>query len=99
MTETQFKTLVQRYLDTINAYHVKQHGNRFTRSGVPDILICYKGKFIGLELKVDKNKPSELQKYHIDKIKNAGGIGLVIYPADFEGFKKFMERVGSDETK
>jgi len=93
LTETQFKNQVQKYLNSINAYHVKQHGNRFTKSGVPDILVCLKGKFIGLELKVGKNKPSQLQLYNIDQIQKAGGVGMVLYPEGFEMLKILCEEL------
>lgn len=91
--ETKFKTQVMRYLNQIGAYTVKQHGNMFTKKGVPDLLICLKGRFIALELKAENGKPSELQIYQIYQIKQAGGISLVLYPKDFELLKQICEEV------
>lgn len=54
------------------------------------MIICCNGYFIGLEVKASKGKPSELQNWNIDKIKQAGGIGLILYPKDFEKFKELI---------
>lgn len=86
--ETKFLKEVQKFLDSIGAYTVKQHGNMYSQVGIPDLLICYKGKFIALELKSEKGKPSPLQLRNIDLIKAAGGDARVLYPKDFESFKK-----------
>lgn len=86
--ETKFLKEVQKFLDSIGAYYVKQIGSMFSQSGIPDLLICYKGKFIALELKSEKGKPSPLQLRNIDLIKAAGGNARVLYPKDFESFKK-----------
>jgi len=91
--ETTFKNTVQRYLNQIGAYSVKQHGNMFTKKGVPDLLVCLNGHFIALELKAENGHASELQLYQINKIKEAGGIALLLYPKDFENFKKICEEV------
>jgi hypothetical protein len=62
------------------------------KSGIPDILCCIKGKFIALELKAENGKASALQKYNIDKINKCGGLGYILYPDQFEQFKKEMEQ-------
>lgn len=48
------------------------------KSGVPDIICCYKGKFIAIECKAGKNKPTALQEKELAEIRSAGGIALVI---------------------
>lgn len=47
-------------------------------NGIPDIICCYKGLFIGLELKQEKGRATELQKKKLDAINNAGGIGVIV---------------------
>lgn len=47
-------------------------------SGVPDILACYKGKFIGIETKANGNTPTALQQKHLRDISITGGLSLVI---------------------
>lgn len=44
------------------------------RMGVPDLLICVNGRFVAVELKAAGRKPTELQRFTLDKITHAGGI-------------------------
>ena len=48
------------------------------RSGVPDIVCCYKAHFIAIECKAGKNKPTPLQEREIELIKATGGIAMVV---------------------
>ena len=48
------------------------------RSGVPDIVCCYMGNFVGIECKAGSNKPTELQNRELEAIRLAGGAALVI---------------------
>ena len=89
--EKIFERRVRKYLDSIGAWHIKIWGNAFQRSGVPDIIGCIKGKFFALEIKAEKGHPSELQLYEIRKIKESGGYARVLYPKEFESFKKEFE--------
>lgn len=45
-------------------------------AGIPDIICCYKGRFLGLEVKQPSGRLTELQKRTIEKINAAGGIAL-----------------------
>jgi len=49
------------------------------RSGIPDIIALYEGKFIAIEVKTDKGKISKLQEYNLDIIKDKGGYATVVY--------------------
>lgn len=51
-------------------------------AGIPDIIACVDGKFYGFEVKVGTGQPTELQKSTIRKIKNAGGIAIVVRSVD-----------------
>lgn len=50
----------------------------FGNSGVPDFLVCYRGRFIGIECKANGGKPTALQTKNLDEIDSAGGVALVI---------------------
>lgn len=80
--ETKLQRDVQDYLESIGAYRFKVHGSVYMRAGIPDIIVCLKGRFIGIETKDGNNTPSELQKAHIRQIKKAGGIGFVAYSVE-----------------
>lgn len=76
-TEKKIENEIKKYLKSIGAYFVKHHGNKFSRVGVPDILVCHLGLFYGIEVKAPDEEPSELQKYNIREIKKAGGIAFI----------------------
>ena len=51
-------------------------------AGIPDIICCYKGKFISFEVKTETGQPTELQKATIKKIQKAGGVAMVVRSVD-----------------
>ena len=91
--EKAFENKIKAYLKSIGAYFIKTHGDRFSRVGTPDIIACVNGHFVAVEVKAENGKPSELQIYHIAQINKAGGYGVILYPKDFEGFKKICENL------
>ena len=90
-SEKTFENKVKLYLKQKGAYFIKTHGDRFSKVGVPDLIVCYKGLFIGIELKAPNGKPSELQLYNLREIEKSGGISYLLYPKYFEKFKKDLE--------
>ena len=91
--EKNYENKIKAYLKSKGAYFVKYFGCGYTQAGVPDILCCYKGKFIAIEVKAQKGRVSELQKYNIEQIQKAGGIAFVSRPSDFEEFKKMLDKI------
>lgn len=64
------------WLKDHDIYNLNTHGNSFERRGRPDILICHRGRFIGLELKKGaESRPTPLQLRHLEEIRENGGIG------------------------
>lgn len=61
--------------------------------GIPDLILCLKGKFIAIELKKEDGKPSELQLYNIEKIKQSGGQAFILRPSEFEKFKEEVLKI------
>jgi hypothetical protein len=53
-------------------------GTGYGNSGVPDFLVCMKGRFVSIEAKAGKGKPTLLQEDNMRRIREAGGIALVI---------------------
>lgn len=86
-SETAFKQKIERWLESIGAWYIKYWaGSKYTKEGVPDILACIKGKFYGIELKADRGRPTLLQIVNLRKIREAGGVGVLLYPKDFSQF-------------
>ena len=92
-TEKSYENKIKTYVKSIGAYFIKTHGDRFSKVGTPDILACVNGKFVAVEVKGEKGKPSELQLYHIEQIQKAGGHSFLLYPKDFEDFKNFCKNL------
>jgi Holliday junction resolvase len=63
-----------------NCFFFKVHGSGYQKSGIPDLIGCINGLFIGIEVKDSKNKSygaTELQLHIIELIEGAGGIAGV----------------------
>ena len=78
MTEQVIQKSIIKYLKTIS-YVVKIVSA--SKSGVPDILISYKGSFIAFEVKTPdtKDDTSDLQEYNIREIVKNGGLAFVVW--------------------
>lgn len=91
--EKTFENQIKKYLTEYGIWHVKYFANGFTKSGIPDILACCNGHFLAIEVKAENGKPSELQLYHIEKIKQSGGHAVIVKPSQFEDLKKLIEEL------
>lgn len=97
-TEKQFENKVKNFLEEQECWFIKYWGGAaYTKSGIPDLLICCNGYFLGVELKGENGKPSELQLWNIEKIRQAKGIGFVLYPNQFEEFQNFIMKLKTRE--
>jgi hypothetical protein len=76
--ESLVKKKIHAILKSRGAYHVNYIGGISANNGTPDILACLHGRFIGIEAKAGKNKPTDLQTLNLKRIDAAGGLALVI---------------------
>lgn len=76
--ESKVKAKIHALLKAHGAYAVNYIGGISANNGTPDILACLNGRFIGIEAKADKNKPTDLQTLNLKRIHEAGGLALVI---------------------
>ena len=83
MTEADLTRKLIKYLKSQGAYAVKIHGNMYT-AGLPDIVGCYHGIFLGLEVKKPGREKTltRLQARTLDDIKEAGGVSCVVTDVD-----------------
>ena len=91
--EKNFENKIKKFLKENGCWFVKYFANRNTRSGVPDILACVNGYFVAIEVKGENGKPSELQLWNRDKIREAGGIAIVLYPEQFDEFVRLIDEL------
>jgi len=76
--EKKVKTKVVAILKEFGAYYFYPVAGGYGASGVPDIICCYKGRFIGIECKAGKGKTTALQEKNIAQIIATGGKAIVV---------------------
>lgn len=87
--ENKFKQQVKRELDKLpfTYYFIKEAK---AIRGIPDVVGCCNGRLFGWELKRSYSEASKrtgrivLQRYVLDKINAAGGIGRIVHPDNLE---------------
>ena len=97
--EKAIEKRIKEYLKTKNdLFYWKEHGGMYTTAGIPDLIVCYKGRFIALEVKTPIGKPTVLQNVAIRKINEAGGIAAIV--RSVEDAKVVIESVegGTNES-
>lgn len=98
MKEKEFEYRVKSFLKEQHCWVLKTWSNGIQRDGVPDLLVCCNGYFLGVELKNEVGTPSPLQLWNIEQIREADGIGLVLYPDQFEDFKHMIKLLKADNV-
>lgn len=77
--EAAVKAAIKKILDEVGAYYVMYVPVGYgANKGTPDFLVCHQGRFIGIEAKAGKGKTTALQELAIAKIRDAGGIAVVV---------------------
>ena len=76
---------------TAGVYDSKRQTYRMAaKKGVADILACYKGRFIAIEVKIGADKLSPEQTGFLKNIEYYGGLSFVA--KDFESFKDWFTK-------
>ena len=96
--EAKVKKGVVNQLRNLGAYYFYPVTGGYGRSGVPDIVGCYKGKFFGIECKAGKNTPTPLQQINLDDIEKQDGIALVINEKNMHSVRDLITG-DTDENK
>ena len=82
--ESKLSRQIQEELRLEGWFCFKVHGNEYTMNGLPDIIVCAEGLFIGLETKMpDKRSNVSKDQTRIHrKIRDAGGAAVVVCSPD-----------------
>lgn len=92
MKEQDYQKRLVNELEKRGAYVVKVVAA--SKKGVPDILACYKGYFMGIEVKTPTTRStvSKLQEYNLAQIVKAGGLSVVaVYVEDIESLLRAID--------
>ena len=87
------KDAVTKILREFEAYYFFPVTSGYGHSGVPDIIVCYKGYFVAIECKAKGGKTTALQQQQIEKIRISGGAALVIDPSTLEYVRNTLETI------
>jgi Holliday junction resolvase len=89
--EKWVKQQVVKRLKERNVYYFFPVAGAYTSIGVPDIVACIKGRFVGIECKAGTNRPTELQLRNLESIRDNGGIAMVVNENDLEALEQRLE--------
>ena len=98
--EKKVKNSVTKILKAYGAYYFYPVMGGYGRSGIPDIIVCHKGKFIAIECKAGGNTATALQEAELKKIEDADGIALVIDENNLDTVEHLVRTINSvDELR
>ena len=89
--EGKVKKGVVTQLKAMGAYYFFPATGGYGKSGVPDIVGCYRGLFFGIECKAGSNKPTALQQKNLDDIHKADGFAMVVNEDNFYTVRELLE--------
>lgn len=91
--EKAFETRIRRLIKALcpHSWSLKTISTGEQRAGVPDCLFCINGKFLAIEFKASKGKPSALQIREKSMIEAAGGVCWILYPKDEDRFVYWLK--------
>jgi len=93
--EKKVKDAVTKILKAYDAYYFYPATGGFGRSGVPDIVVCFRGQFIGIECKAGNNTTTALQDRELEKIDKAGGIAMVVNETNIERVREVLDAISN----
>ena len=97
--ESKIKEKVVKILKKHGVYYFFPATHGFGRSGVPDIIACFRGQFVGIECKAGDNKPTALQQRELKNIMSAGGHAFVANEENIAFFDSYFNRFDLDDDR
>ena len=97
--EAKVKKKVAEQLRQLKAYYFYPVTGGYGRSGVPDIVGCYRGNFFAFECKAGTNKPTALQLKNLSDIDVAGGISCVVNEENMMDIEKILKGIETDSRQ
>lgn len=82
--EARIQHNIQRKLTAMGVFVFKVHGSALMMSGLPDLICCVDGEYLGLEVKTPETQDdvSPKQAYVHDLIRHAGGECHVVWTVE-----------------
>ena len=86
--EAKVKKAVKAILDELHVYHFSPFQAGMGRAGIPDIICCVNGRFVGIECKAGNNVTTALQNKELAAIHAAGGFAFVVRETNIDELKE-----------
>lgn len=95
--EKKVKNAVVKQLKSFgtSVYYFFPATGGYGRSGVPDIIGCYNGRFWAIECKAGKNTTTALQQRELEAIGAAGGVPWVVNEDNVDAVSAAIRSLGS----
>jgi len=93
--EAKVKDKVKKILKSLGAYYTMPIGTGYGNAGVPDFVVCHKGKFVGIECKAGNGKTTALQDKNLRDIEMAGGVAMVVNESNVITLQSVIENLCS----
>ena len=94
--ESKVKDKIVKILKKHGVYYFFPATHGYGRSGVPDIIACYRGQFVAIECKAGDNKPTALQQRELKNIMTAGGHAFVANEENIGFFESYFDPLDDD---
>lgn len=88
--ERKVKDKVKKVLKELGAYYAMPATGGYGSSGVPDFLVCYRGRFFGLECKANGGKTTALQEKNLEDIRENGGVAFVVNEHNVDNLRELL---------
>jgi hypothetical protein len=75
--ESRLQSQIQKMVKKRGGFVFKVHGSELMMAGLPDLICCYRGFFVGFEVKTPTGVVSDRQRYVMRNITGASGIVTV----------------------
>lgn len=77
--EARIGNAIRKFLEQsgVPYFGFKVHGSPAMMSGLPDLVCCINGRFVGIEFKQPGQKASAVQELRHKQIRKAGGVAIV----------------------
>jgi Holliday junction resolvase len=88
--ETKIQNEIKNYLNQRKIFHYRVNADMNT-VGIPDLIACYRGFFLGIEVKTPKGKLSDVQKVVGSEIRE--NLGYFIVPTCVQDVKDVLKEI------
>jgi Holliday junction resolvase len=92
--EKNVEDAIKAYLVRKGAFTIKVFANEMQGKGLPDLIVCYKGRYLAFEVKAPNGRVAKIQKATLRRIAKAGGI--IASPRSLDEVRTIIEQI--DQT-